>query len=440
MPRFSYVAMDARGQELTGLIEASNTNEAYGQLRQAGYYPTSVQEEGRDGAAGIGAKRNGAATRAARAKTDKAAFSLSKPRAVKAGRLGRRIRAKTLMIFTRQLATLIDAGLPLLRGLTVLEKQERDPGLKATVARLGESVQGGSTFSDSLAQHPKIFNKLFVNMVKAGELGGVLEVVLVRLAEFQEKAQKVKNKVKAAMIYPLVVLVIAVSIVTFLTIFIVPQFEKIFKDLLQGKPLPALTEYVLTISHFAVDYWYVLLGSVVAVVVAYLITASRPAGRAALDRFKIRLPLFGDLIRKSAISRFTRTLGTLVTSGVPILQALNITRETAGNEVIANAISRVHDSVKEGESIVQPLEAASGIFPPMVISMIDVGEETGQLPEMLLKIADVYDDEVDNAVAGLIALLEPVMIVFLAVVVGTIVIALFLPLISIIQSLGGGAA
>ncbi len=436
MPRFTYVAMDARGQELTGAIEAANTNEAYGQLRQAGYYPTSVEEEARAG----GGRRNGAP----RVRAEKAAatttFSLPKPRAVTAGRTGRRVKARTLMIFTRQLATLIDAGLPLLRGLTVLEKQERDPGLKATVAKLGESVQGGSTFSDSLAQHPKIFNKLFVNMVKAGELGGVLEVVLVRLAEFQEKAQRVRNKVKAAMIYPLVVLVIAVSIVTFLTIFIVPQFEKIFNDLLQGKPLPALTVYVLAVSHFAVDYWYVLAGAVVAVVATYLFAASRPAGRAALDRFKIRLPLFGDLIRKSSISRFSRTLGTLVTSGVPILQALNITRETAGNEVIAGAIARVHDSVKEGESIVQPLEAAGGIFPPMVISMIDVGEETGQLPEMLLKIADVYDDEVDNAVAGLTALLEPAMIVFLAVVVGTIVIALFLPLISIIQSLGGGTA
>jgi type IV pilus assembly protein PilC len=271
-------------------------------------------------------------------------------------------------------------------------------------------------------------------MVKAGELGGVLEVVLNRLAEFQEKAAKIKNKVAAAMVYPIIVLTMAIAILSFLLVFIVPKFEAIFHEMLGDKPLPAITIFVIGISGFVKTHVLVLLGIIVAVAAAYRFGVRTRGGRAAADSMKLRLPLFGDLLRKTAISRFSRTLGTLITSGVPILQALNITRQTAGNMVIAKAIGQVHDSVKEGESIVQPLEA-SGAFPPMVISMIDVGEETGQLPEMLLKIADVYDDEVDNSVAALTSVLEPMMIVILAVIVGTIVIALFMPLISIITTL-----
>ena len=426
MPRFTYIALDSRGQESTGLVEATTTNEAIGELRRAGYFPTHVYEEG------------AAATAQPKARRQKKA---KKPRAErKAGGMNivlfqrKTVKPKVLMIFTRQLATLIDAGLPLLRGLNVLAKQEKDSVLKNTINKLADSVQGGSTFSEGLAQHPRIFNDLYVNMVKAGELGGVLEVVLTRLAEFQEKAQKIKNKVVAAMVYPIIVMVLAVSIMTFLLVFIVPRFEVIFHEMLGDKPLPAITVFVISVSSFVQNHWAVLLGILVALIVGSKIVARTRAGRNALDRIKLRAPLFGDLIRKTAISRFSRTLGTLVTSGVPILQALTITRETAGNSVIARAISQVHDSVKEGESIVLPLEA-SGAFPPMVISMIDVGEETGQLPEMLLKIAEVYDDEVDNSVAALTSLLEPIMIVFLAVVVGTIVIALFMPLISIISGL-----
>ena len=338
------------------------------------------------------------------------------------------------MIFTRQLATLIDSGLPLLRSLNVLAKQERDSVLKNTINKVADGVQGGNTFSDALALHPKIFNDLYVNMVKAGEVGGVLELVLTRLAEFQEKAAKIKNKVVAAMVYPAIVITMAVAIMGFLLVFIVPKFEAIFHDMLGNKPLPAITQFVIGASNFVKDHGLVLLGAVVATVAAYRFIGRTRGGRFVIDRFKLSMPIFGDLNRKTAISRFSRTLGTLVTSGVPILQALNITRETAGNAAIADAISKVHDSVKEGESIVQPLEA-SRAFPPMVISMIDVGEETGKLPDMLLKIADVYDDEVDNAVAALTSMLEPIMIVFLAVIVGTIVLALFTPLISIISGL-----
>src|SRR5437016_196976 len=425
MPRFTYIALDSRGQESTGLVEAASTNEAIGQLRQAGYFPTNVYEEGKGGG------RDGkAAKRAAKA------ARVSQPRERKGIVLFQRkkVKPKILMIFTRQLATLIDSGLPLLRSLNVLAKQERDPVLKNTINKLADSVQGGSTFSESLAQYPIIFNDLYVNMVKAGEVGGVLELVLTRLAEFQEKAAKIKNKVAAAMVYPLIVMTMAVTIMGFLLVFIVPKFEAIFHDMLGDRPLPVITTFVITVSRFVQGHWLVILGLIFAAIAAYKFANRTPRGKSTIDGVKLRFPLFGDIIRKTAISRFSRTLGTLVTSGVPILQALNITRETAGNMVIARAIARVHESVKEGESIVQPLEA-SAAFPPMVVSMIDVGEETGQLPEMLLKIADVYDDEVDNSVAAMTAALEPIMIVFLAVVVGTIVIALFLPLISIIQGL-----
>ncbi len=425
MPRFTYIALDSRGQESTGLVEAASTNEAIGQLRQAGYFPTNVYEEGKGGG------RDGkAAKRAAKA------ARVSQPRERKGIVLFQRkkVKPKILMIFTRQLATLIDSGLPLLRSLNVLAKQERDPVLKNTINKLADSVQGGSTFSESLAQYPIIFNDLYVNMVKAGEVGGVLELVLTRLAEFQEKAAKIKNKVAAAMVYPLIVMTMAIAIMGFLLVFIVPKFEAIFHDMLGDRPLPIITTFVITVSRFVQGHWLVILALIFTAVAGYKFANRTPRGKSTIDGVKLRFPLFGDIIRKTAVSRFARTLGTLVTSGVPILQALNITRETAGNMVIARAIGQVHESVKEGESIVQPLEA-SAAFPPMVVSMIDVGEETGQLPEMLLKIADVYDDEVDNSVAAMTAALEPIMIVFLAVVVGTIVIALFLPLISIIQGL-----
>ena len=425
MARFNYVALDARGQEATGLVEAISSNAAIAQLRQAGYFPTSVIEEAIASTDGQEARRRAAKT-----------VRVTKPRAKKGIVLFERkkVKSKILMIFTRQLATLIDSGLPLLRSLNVLANQERDKVLKKTINKIADSVQSGSTFSDALALHPKIFNDLYVNMVKAGEVGGVLELVLNRLSEFQEKAAKIKNKIIAAMVYPIIVMTMAVGILSFLLVFIVPKFESIFHEMLGDKPLPPVTQFVISASNVAKNHGLVVLGVVVAVVALYKFIGRTRGGRYAIDSFKLRMPLFGNLNRKTAISRFARTLGTLVTSGVPILQALNITRETAGNSAIARAIAHVHDSVREGESIVQPLEASRS-FPPMVISMIDVGEETGKLPEMLLKIADVYDDEVDNAVAALTSMLEPIMIVFLAVIVGTIVLALFTPLISIITGL-----
>ena len=418
MPSFEYIALDAKGVETTGAIDASNEADAIGQLRKSGFYPTKVAEAGKGG---IG--------KAAKKKAGKGSS-----KAAKKGKGGGRIKSKTLMIFTRQLATLIDSGLPLLRGLTVLGNQEPNPVLKRTINSLADAVQTGSTFSESLGQHPKIFNKLYVNMVKAGELGGVLELVLVRLAEYQEKAEKLKNRIISAMVYPVIVMAIAMGIMVFLMVYIVPKFEEIFRDMLPGKPLPALTEAVVGFSRVvATNIPWILLGGGVLIGL-FMFVRSTKGGRRAIDNMKLHMPLFGSIQRKSAIARFTRTLGTLVTSGVPILQALNITRDTAGNVIIAEAVNKVHDSVKEGESIVSPLEA-SKVFPPMVISMVDVGEETGQLPEMLLKIAEVYDDEVDNAVDAMTSLLEPIMIVLLAMVVGVIVLALFLPLVHIISGL-----
>jgi type IV pilus assembly protein PilC len=433
MPRFEYIALDARGAESRGVVEATNQNDVVNQLRQSGYFPTSVVPEG-------------AGPKPAKGKV-KTAKAITPARAQKKGGMvlfqRKTVNSKTLMIFTRQLATLIDAGLPLLKGLGVLAKQEKDLVLRTAINTMADSVQGGSTFSESMGQHPKIFNRLYVSMVKAGEIGGVLELVLTRLAEFQEKAQKIKNKVKSAMTYPVVVLVIALLILFFLLTTIVPKFAKIFEDMLgAGSELPWLTLKVMAASEFVKGMWfppnlYFTLGGIFLIGLGWWSLNNTDKGRNGLDRFKLKMPVFGDLARKSAIARFTRTLGTLVTSGVPILQALNITKETAGNVVLSDAIMKVHDAVKEGESIVSPLEA-SGVFPPMVISMVDVGEETGQLPEMLLKVAEVYDDEVDNAVESLTSLLEPIMIVFLALIVGTIVIALFLPLIEIIKRMQGG--
>lgn len=431
MPKFNYVALDTKGKEISGVLETDSTSNAVSRIREMGYFPTSVVEADKAG------KKAG--------KPIAAPVTAGKAPKKGGGGLGKmelkflssgKVKSKVLTAFTRQLATLIDSGLPLLRGLNVLRRQEKNPTLKRTLQQLSEAVEGGSTFSEALAQHPKVFDRLYVNMVRAGEAGGVLDVTLSRLAEFQEKAQKIKNKVVSAMVYPVVVMTVAVTILAFLMVAIVPKFKDIFNDLLEGSQLPALTQFVIGVSNIVKERALYVLVAIVILVILIKVVGKTAKGRFLLDTLKLNAPVFGQLIRKVGISRFSRTLGTLIASGVPILQALNIVRETTGNAVIAKAVSQVHDSVKEGESIVQPLEA-SRVFPPMVISMIEVGEETGALPDMLMKVADVYDDEVDNAVAALTSLLEPIMIVFLALIVGTIVIALFMPLISIITKLSG---
>lgn len=430
MPKFSYVAMDQKGKEQKGTIEVASQNEAIGRVKEMGLFPTKIVEVDKAKDKGKGEKKS--AGNAPKAAGGKKKGSIN----IKIPGLGGKVKGKVLTTFTRQLATLVDAGLPLLRGMRVLEKQERNPTLKSIIGELALSVEGGSTFSEALAQHPKVFNRLYVNMVKAGELGGVLEVVLNRLSEFQEKAQKIKGKVVAAMFYPVAVLVVAVAIMAVLVIIVIPKFKEVFAGLGEGRPLPAFTQLVLNISDLVRNNMIMTVIVVAVVVIAFMMFIKTKFGRHVWDKFLLKMPVLGPVVSKVAISRFTRTLGTLVSSGVPILQALTIVRETSGNVVIANAVTAVHESVKEGETITAPLEA-SGVFPPMVISMVDVGEQTGALPEMMMKIADNFDDEVDNAVAAMTSLLEPIMIIFLAVIVGSIVIAMFLPLIDLMNGLGG---
>jgi len=431
MPKYNYVAMDPHGKETKGTLEVASQNEAIGRVKEMGLFPTKIVEidktkEKPDKKGGAKPKVGG----------KKKAKGLSTNINIKIPGLSGRVKSKVLTTFTRQLATLVDAGLPLLRGLRVLEKQERNQTLKGIIGELALSIEGGSTFSEGLAQHPKVFNRLFVNMVKAGELGGVLEVVLNRLSEFMEKAQKIKGKVIAAMFYPVAVLVVATAILMILMVKVVPAFRQVFEGMLEGRQLPAFTRLVLDISEAIKDHIVYTSGGVAVFVIIFMLFIRTKFGRRVFDKFKLKMPVIGPVISKVAISRFTRTLGTLVSSGVPILQALTIVKETAGNVIISNAVNAVHESVKEGETITAPLEA-SGVFPPMVISMVDVGEQTGALPEMLLKIADNYDDEVDNAVSAMTSLLEPIMIVFLAVIVGSIVIAMFLPLIDLMNNIGG---
>jgi type IV pilus assembly protein PilC len=426
MPKFNYVAMDSRGKETKGTIEVANQNEAIGRIKEMGFFPTKVVEDkGSPGAPG--AKKT-----AKKGKKGGVNLNLN----IKIPGLSGRVKSKVLTTFARQLATLVQAGLPLLRGLRVLQKQEKNVTLKGIIGELATAIEGGSTFSESLAQHPKVFNRLFVNMVKAGEIGGVLEVVLKRLSEFMEKAQKIKGKVIAAMFYPCAVMVVATAIMGVLMVVVIPKFREIFEGTLgNGRTLPAFTNFVLGISEAIKDHFGRTVAYVIGAVVAFNIFIRTKIGRKLFDKFKLSVPVIGPVVSKVAISRFTRTLGTLVSSGVPILQALTIVKETSGNVIIGNAVSAVHESVKEGETITAPLEA-SGVFPPMVISMVDVGEQTGALPEMLMKIADNFDEEVDNAVAAMTSLLEPIMIVFLAVVVGSIVIAMFLPLIDLMENVG----
>ncbi len=419
MPLYAYSAVDAQGKTHQGTLEANSASDAAAAIKKKGQFPTNISET----------------TAAAASKSSKKGFSLNF--SIGGGRRTGKVPGKILTIFTRQLSTLISAGLPLLRSLRTLGKQEKNSNLKKIIASLAESVEGGTTFSEALAQHPRAFNKLYINMVKAGELGGVLEVVLTRLAEFAEKSQRIRGKVTSAMVYPLVVLTIAIGIVTFLMLFIVPKFEAIFKDMLGGRPLPMITQMVMDLSRFIQNNFILIAIAITVVVVGSRFLMRLPGVAAAVDNYKLKIPLFGDMLTKTSVARFSRTLGTLVSSGVPILQALQITRDTAGNLRVSKAVENIHDSVKEGESMVTPMEA-SQIFPPMVVSMVQVGEETGQLPDMLTKVADVFEEEVDNSVAGLTSLLEPVMIVLLALVVGTIVVALFLPLITIIQDLTGG--
>ena len=423
MAKFQYEALDTKtGKTEKGELPANSQAEALARWQEMGLAPTKCEE-----AKAEPKKGKGKAKKKAGKKGKKGAMQLEI-------NIGAAVNEKTLTIFTRQLAQLTSAGLPLLSGLTVLARQEKNQTLKRVLGELAEVIEGGGTFSEGLAQHPKVFNKLFVSMVKAGELGGVLEVVLDRLAQFMEKAMRIKGKVKAAMFYPIAVLIVAIVIMAILLIFVIPKFKDVFGDLTGDDGLPEFTQFVLDISDTVKENAFGTATGMFAFMLTLSLCGKSKHGRFVLDKLALFFPIIGPVVEKVSIARFARTLGTLINSGVPILQALNIVKDTSGNTVVAQAVQDVHDSVKEGETIVAPLEA-SRVFPPMVISMVDVGEKTGDMPQMLEKIADTYDEEVDRAVESMTSLIEPVMIVFLAVIVGSIVIAMFLPLIRMIESI-----
>ncbi len=432
MPSFQYEALDNGGKSQKGVMDAATSEEAIQRIKLQGLYPTSVREQK--------VKKSAAADKAAAA-----AGKDAKPKK-KGGAFVMpvgRVKAKHLTAFTRQLSTLQDAGLPLLRSLQILEQQQRPGLMKNVLMAVVEDVEGGSSLSEAMTKHPRAFNTLYCKMVAAGEVGGVLDVILQRLAEFMEKAQRLKRKVVGAMIYPVMVIVVAVAIVTGIMYFIIPKFQEIFKDF--GVALPKLTVMLTETSSWVAGNYptkgaMVLPGAVYIVALMFgtpflwkLIRMTRP-GRASTDTLLLYVPVLGNLIRKTAIARFTRTLGTLIAAGVPILEAITITKETSGNYVFEKALGKVHDSIREGESFAGPLREAK-VCDAIVVNMIDVGEETGDMDTMLLKIADNYDDEVDTAVGSLVSLVEPLLVIFLGGIVGTIVVAMFLPLVAMIEKL-----
>jgi len=410
--------MNSSGQEVKEEIEAIDSAEAIAKIRAKGYFPTKVKEK--------------AAKKKVKKKVEEE-VSLTPKRKMPMSLGG--VARKQLVTFTRQLSTLQDAGLPILRSLQILEQQQKPGLLKAIIGGVADEVEGGGTLSDAMANYPKAFDKLYVNMINAGEAGGVLDIILSRLADFMEKAAKLKKKVIGAMIYPAVVISIAIAIVSMIMIFVIPKFESIFKDF--RMELPGITQVLLNVSRWfapPTNGWIYVLVSPIALMLLIKLIKISETGRYAVDAVKLKIPILGSILAKTAIARFTRTLGTLISAGVPILDAINITKETCGNEVYSRALGKVHDAIREGESMADPLRATK-VCDAIVVNMVDVGEETGDLDKMLIKIADNYDSDVDVLVGSLISILEPVMVVILGLIVGFIVIALFMPMISLIQGI-----
>lgn len=414
MPVFAYEALNNDAQKVKGDITADSKNEAIKLIQSKGLRPTRLQQQ-----KGEPAKKAVPVVEQLAPKKKSALFK-------------RGVRSHDIVTFTTQLSTLQDAGLPIVRSLKILEDQQKPGKFKDQLEAIADEVEQGSTFSEALSKYPKSFNKLYISMVRAGEAGGVLDVILRRLAGFMEKSQKLRRKVKGALIYPAAVITVAAAILVVIMLFVVPAFEKMFQDI--GQALPAPTQLLLTTSQTLQDWWFLLPLVPIFLVFSMKMIARTDRGEKALDRFKLKMPVFGNIIKKSSVARFCRTLGTLIASGVPILEALRIVRDAVGNVIIANAIEDVHGSIREGDTIADPLRA-SGIFDELLVNMIDVGEETGELDKMLMKIADNYEADVDVAVEGMSSLLEPVLIVGMGLVVGFIVISLFLPLVSIIKNI-----
>jgi type IV pilus assembly protein PilC len=424
MPTYTYEALNSAGKPQKGTIEAASSEEAIQRIKSQGFFPTSVREQKvKSDASGKAGK-----VAAKKKKGKGGGFAIGG------------VSLKRLTLFTRQLSTLQDAGLPLLRSIQILETQQKPGLLKNILSNVTEDVEAGTTLSDALAKHPKAFNRLYCKMVAAGEIGGVLDVILQRLADFMEKGQRLRRRIIGALIYPICVVSIAIAIVTGIMYFVIPKFQEIFNDF--DVKLPALTLYLISASKWVAGtltptqsvpgaVWIML--SPLFIWLFFKLVRKTNAGRAATDIIRTNIPLIGQLVKKTAIARFTRTLGTLISAGVPILEAIMITRDTSGNYVYEKALTKVHDSIREGETFAAPLRE-SKVCDAIVVNMIDVGEETGDLDVMLMKIADNYDEEVDVAVQSLLSLLEPLLVIVLGTVVGGIVLALFLPLVAMIDS------
>lgn len=417
MPTYQYEAMNSVGQPVKNQIDAGTREEAVGKIRALGYFPTQVVEKA--------IKKGG--PKAIPGKAGAAAVGAAGPR-----RTAGAVSKKLLTQFTRQMSTLVDAGLPILKSLRILEQQQKPGMLRVGIRVVADDVEGGQTLSEAMARHPKAFDRLYTNMVRAGELGGVLDVILQRLADFMEKSQALKRKVIGAMIYPTAVITFAFAIVALLLVFVVPKFQEIFSGM--KVDLPSVTKTLLDFSAFlAGGGWMLLIGVPIGLWMILKLVGTSPAGRHAIDGVKLKIPILGIILSKTAIARFSRTLGTLLAAGVPILEAINITAETSGNEVFCRALKKVHDGIREGDNFAEPLRQAR-IVQPMVVNMIDVGEETGDLDKMLTKIADTYDDEVETLVGSMTSLMEPIMVISLGVIVGFIVIALFMPMVTMINA------
>ncbi len=405
MSTFAYVGKTASGEMRRGEIEAASAAQATATLRRQQLVPTSLKKKG-------------------------SGLNLSMDIALFAPK----VTNKDIVVFSRQFATMIDAGLPLVQCLEILSSQQTNKTFQKVLIDVKGSVEGGTTFADALGKHPKIFDDLYVNLIAAGEVGGILDTILNRLSGFLEKAEKLKAKVKGAMTYPVVVIIIACLVVAGLLIWVVPIFEEMFSSF--GKALPIPTQIVVNMSEFLTSYWYIIIGAIVFVFFGIRYAYKTAKGRMVIDTILLRIPVFGDLIRKTAVARFTRTLGTMLSSGVPILEGLDIVSRTSGNVVIEEAVLKARKSLSEGKTLADPLMETK-VFPSMVTQMIAVGEQTGALDAMLNKIADFYEDEVDAAVDSLTSLIEPMLMVFLGVVVGGLVIALYLPIFQLAGAAGG---
>jgi len=421
MPAFHYVGIDASGKNLDGLINAEGLQAAIGILKEKGYFLTEITPARRQKSAG----KTSTTRQTGKPKASGLNFSF--------GPVGLKPKNRTML--TRQLATLIASGLPLLRSLRVLRDQQKGPSAEI-FNNLADDIEAGSLFSQALAKYPKTFPKVYIAMVKAGEAGGALDGALRRLAEFGESEIKLKGKIKSAMMYPIIVVFVSGGIVTFIMFKIIPIFVKIFADMEAGS-LPGTTRLLIHMSNIITQKAYLVVITVVALAIFYKLLNKWKKTRYLIDKTKLKIFVFGPVIMKTIMARFSRTLATLITSGVPILQSLSIVRDTIGNEVIAQGITLVHDQVREGEGISAPMIKAR-IFPPILTNMVAVGEETGSVDQMLEKVADAYDEEVDVAVSGLASMMEPILIVFMGVVVGFIVISLFMPLIQLAMGISGG--